>query len=75
MAQSKDITDWDLCPSTAANMDTNWWEFPLENVSSVDAGVERLQFANVRTVIITRQKYSTYWNFSNLAFQLSLVVV
>ena len=39
--------DWDLCPSTAANMDTNWWEFPLEDVSSVDVGVERLQFANV----------------------------
>ena len=47
MVQSKDITDWDLCPSTAANMDTNWWEFPLGNVSSVDAGVERFQFANV----------------------------
>ena len=47
MVQSKDITDWDLCPSTAANMDTNWWEFPPEDVSSVDVGVERLQFANV----------------------------
>ena len=49
MAQSKDIMDWDLCPSTTANMGTNWWEFPLEDVLSVDVGVERLQFANVNS--------------------------